>query len=229
MISLCSKEFCELCLVKERQTDKVYVCKKFLKKDGRKVRKAAKNEIMILKMYVVTQNINRWCRVLWECWSERTKRKFKGIVHPEIKNSALVSFRNKFPLNCRRVNYSFKDADAVCITLRVIISVLYHSFWSTFLYLMWDKEAIQLFAVMFLFQGQTPKHPAADWCIRDQERVLHHTRAVSLTSVLPWSVMFPSQCHSVGQGQISLLQNITSENALLLSPLLMQISTSSQS
>lgn len=45
-----AKEFCELCLVKERQTDKVYVCKKFLKKDGRKVRKAAKNEIMILKM-----------------------------------------------------------------------------------------------------------------------------------------------------------------------------------
>ncbi|KAL4622606.1 calcium/calmodulin-dependent protein kinase type IV-like [Arapaima gigas] len=45
-----AKEFCELCLVKERETDKVYVCKKFLKKDGRKVRKAAKNEIMILKM-----------------------------------------------------------------------------------------------------------------------------------------------------------------------------------
>ncbi|XP_035243078.1 caM kinase-like vesicle-associated, like isoform X2 [Anguilla anguilla] len=45
-----AKEFCELCLAKDRQTDKVYVCKKFLKKDGRKVRKAAKNEIMILKM-----------------------------------------------------------------------------------------------------------------------------------------------------------------------------------
>uniref|UniRef100_A0A8B9JDR9 CaM kinase-like vesicle-associated protein n=1 Tax=Astyanax mexicanus TaxID=7994 RepID=A0A8B9JDR9_ASTMX len=45
-----AKEFCELCLVKERQTDKVYACKKFLKKDGKKVRKAAKNEIMILKM-----------------------------------------------------------------------------------------------------------------------------------------------------------------------------------
>lgn len=27
------------------------MCKKFLKKDGKKVRKAAKNEIMILKMY----------------------------------------------------------------------------------------------------------------------------------------------------------------------------------
>lgn len=59
IISLYRKEFCELCLVKERQTDKVYVCKKFLKKDGKKVRKAAKNEIMILKMYMVTQNINR--------------------------------------------------------------------------------------------------------------------------------------------------------------------------
>ncbi|XP_028850731.1 caM kinase-like vesicle-associated, like isoform X2 [Denticeps clupeoides] len=45
-----AKEFCELCLAKERQTDKVYVCKKFLKKDGKKVRKAAKNEIMILKL-----------------------------------------------------------------------------------------------------------------------------------------------------------------------------------
>ncbi|XP_069041268.1 caM kinase-like vesicle-associated, like [Lepisosteus oculatus] len=45
-----AKEFCELCLAKERQTDKVFICKKFLKKDGKKVRKAAKNEIMILKM-----------------------------------------------------------------------------------------------------------------------------------------------------------------------------------
>ncbi|KAM6976892.1 caM kinase-like vesicle-associated, like [Aplochiton taeniatus] len=45
-----AKEFCELCLAKDRQTDKVFVCKKFLKKDGKKVRKAAKNEIMILKM-----------------------------------------------------------------------------------------------------------------------------------------------------------------------------------
>lgn len=44
------KEFCELCLAKDRETDKVFVCKKFLKKDGRKVRKAAKNEIMILKL-----------------------------------------------------------------------------------------------------------------------------------------------------------------------------------
>ncbi|XP_013873233.1 caM kinase-like vesicle-associated, like isoform X2 [Austrofundulus limnaeus] len=45
-----AKEFCELCLAKDRQTEKVFVCKKFLKKDGRKVRKAAKNEIMILKL-----------------------------------------------------------------------------------------------------------------------------------------------------------------------------------
>lgn len=50
---LCRKEFCELCLAKDRQTQKVFVCKKFLKKDGRKVRKAAKNEIMILKLYVI--------------------------------------------------------------------------------------------------------------------------------------------------------------------------------
>ncbi|XP_019747251.1 caM kinase-like vesicle-associated, like isoform X2 [Hippocampus comes] len=45
-----AKEFCELCLARDRQTNKVFVCKKFLKKDGRKVRKAAKNEIMILKL-----------------------------------------------------------------------------------------------------------------------------------------------------------------------------------
>ncbi|XP_042172355.1 caM kinase-like vesicle-associated protein [Oncorhynchus tshawytscha] len=45
-----AKEFCELCMAKDRQTNKVFVCKKFLKKDGRKVRKAAKNEILILKM-----------------------------------------------------------------------------------------------------------------------------------------------------------------------------------
>lgn len=40
-----------MCLAKDRQRDKVFFCKKFLKKDGRKVRKAAKNEIMILKLY----------------------------------------------------------------------------------------------------------------------------------------------------------------------------------
>ncbi|XP_064878242.1 caM kinase-like vesicle-associated protein [Oncorhynchus nerka] len=50
-VVLCGwKEFCELCMAKDRQTNKVFVCKKFLKKDGRKVRKAAKNEILILKM-----------------------------------------------------------------------------------------------------------------------------------------------------------------------------------
>uniref|UniRef100_A0A667WH19 Uncharacterized protein n=1 Tax=Myripristis murdjan TaxID=586833 RepID=A0A667WH19_9TELE len=54
------REFCELCLAKDRQTEKVFVCKKFLKKDGRKVRKAAKNEIMILKMYAVSQFVDRW-------------------------------------------------------------------------------------------------------------------------------------------------------------------------
>lgn len=53
LLFLCRKEFCELCLAKDRQTQKVFVCKKFLKKDGRKVRKAAKNEIMILKLYVI--------------------------------------------------------------------------------------------------------------------------------------------------------------------------------
>ncbi|KAJ8377456.1 hypothetical protein AAFF_G00260140 [Aldrovandia affinis] len=45
-----AKEFCELCLAKERRTGEVFICKKFLKKDGRKVRRAAKNEILILRM-----------------------------------------------------------------------------------------------------------------------------------------------------------------------------------
>ncbi|XP_028303663.1 caM kinase-like vesicle-associated protein [Gouania willdenowi] len=45
-----SEEFCEIFRAKDRNTMKMYTCKKFHKKDGRKVRKAAKNEIMILNM-----------------------------------------------------------------------------------------------------------------------------------------------------------------------------------
>ncbi|XP_067243274.1 caM kinase-like vesicle-associated protein [Chanodichthys erythropterus] len=45
-----SEEFCEIFRAKDKNTLKMYTCKKFLKKDGRKVRKAAKNEIVILKM-----------------------------------------------------------------------------------------------------------------------------------------------------------------------------------
>ncbi|XP_036415411.1 caM kinase-like vesicle-associated protein [Colossoma macropomum] len=45
-----SEEFCEIFRAKDKTTSKMYTCKKFLKKDGRKVRKAAKNEIFILKM-----------------------------------------------------------------------------------------------------------------------------------------------------------------------------------
>uniref|UniRef100_A0A8C5CR50 CaM kinase-like vesicle-associated b n=1 Tax=Gadus morhua TaxID=8049 RepID=A0A8C5CR50_GADMO len=45
-----SEEFCEIFRAKDKTTLKMYTCKKFLKKDGRKVRKAAKNEILILKM-----------------------------------------------------------------------------------------------------------------------------------------------------------------------------------
>uniref|UniRef100_A0A8C8VFJ7 Protein kinase domain-containing protein n=1 Tax=Pelusios castaneus TaxID=367368 RepID=A0A8C8VFJ7_9SAUR len=45
-----TKEFCELCLARERRTDQLLICKRFLKKDGRKVRQAARNEILILKM-----------------------------------------------------------------------------------------------------------------------------------------------------------------------------------
>ncbi|XP_061688222.1 caM kinase-like vesicle-associated protein [Syngnathoides biaculeatus] len=45
-----SEEFCEIFRAKDRNTLKMYTCKKFNKKDGRNVRKAAKNEIMILKM-----------------------------------------------------------------------------------------------------------------------------------------------------------------------------------
>lgn len=46
----CREEFCEIFRAKEKTTGKLYTCKKFLKRDGRKVRKAAKNEIIILKM-----------------------------------------------------------------------------------------------------------------------------------------------------------------------------------
>lgn len=45
-----SEEFCEIFRAKDKNTLKMFTCKKFLKKDGRKVRKAAKNEIIILKM-----------------------------------------------------------------------------------------------------------------------------------------------------------------------------------
>ncbi|TKS71141.1 CaM kinase-like vesicle-associated protein 1G5z [Collichthys lucidus] len=45
-----SEEFCEIFRAKDKTTMKMYTCKKFLKKDGRKVRKAAKNEILILKI-----------------------------------------------------------------------------------------------------------------------------------------------------------------------------------
>ncbi|KAJ8257245.1 hypothetical protein GJAV_G00183520 [Gymnothorax javanicus] len=45
-----AKEFCELCLTRDRCTDQLFLCKKFLKKDGRKVRRAAKSEILILRM-----------------------------------------------------------------------------------------------------------------------------------------------------------------------------------
>ncbi|XP_039530131.1 caM kinase-like vesicle-associated protein [Pimephales promelas] len=45
-----TEEFCEIFRAKDKNTLKMYTCKKFLKKDGRKVRKAAKNEIVILKM-----------------------------------------------------------------------------------------------------------------------------------------------------------------------------------
>lgn len=46
----CREEFCEIFRAKEKTSGKLYTCKKFLKRDGRKVRKAAKNEIIILKM-----------------------------------------------------------------------------------------------------------------------------------------------------------------------------------
>ncbi|XP_072203115.1 caM kinase-like vesicle-associated protein [Excalfactoria chinensis] len=45
-----TEEFCEIFRAKEKSSGKLYTCKKFLKRDGRKVRKAAKNEIIILKM-----------------------------------------------------------------------------------------------------------------------------------------------------------------------------------
>lgn len=50
--SFLREEFCEIFRAKDKTTMKMFTCKKFLKKDGRKVRKAAKNEILILKMWV---------------------------------------------------------------------------------------------------------------------------------------------------------------------------------
>lgn len=46
----CREEFCEIFRAKDKTTGKLHTCKKFQKRDGRKVRKAAKNEIGILKM-----------------------------------------------------------------------------------------------------------------------------------------------------------------------------------
>ncbi|KAM9186401.1 caM kinase-like vesicle-associated protein [Dugong dugon] len=45
-----TEEFCEIFRAKDKTTGKLHTCKKFQKRDGRKVRKAAKNEIGILKM-----------------------------------------------------------------------------------------------------------------------------------------------------------------------------------
>uniref|UniRef100_A0A8C5V1W0 CaM kinase like vesicle associated n=1 Tax=Microcebus murinus TaxID=30608 RepID=A0A8C5V1W0_MICMU len=45
-----TEEFCEIYRAKDKTTGKLHTCKKFQKRDGRKVRKAAKNEIGILKM-----------------------------------------------------------------------------------------------------------------------------------------------------------------------------------
>ncbi|XP_070597234.1 caM kinase-like vesicle-associated protein isoform X1 [Erythrolamprus reginae] len=59
-----AKEFCEICVARERQTDRLYICKKFLKKDGRKVRRAAKNEIFILK---INLGLNCGCKSRTTC------------------------------------------------------------------------------------------------------------------------------------------------------------------
>ncbi|NWS72773.1 CAMKV protein, partial [Crotophaga sulcirostris] len=54
-----TEEFCEIFRAKEKTTGKLYTCKKFLKRDGRKVRKAAKNEIIILKIAAVGRATGR--------------------------------------------------------------------------------------------------------------------------------------------------------------------------
>lgn len=60
----------------------MYTCKKFLKKDGRKVRKAAKNEIFILKMWVH--------RAPWE---------FVFVSQHFFSKEQLHSFNNSAQLN----------------------------------------------------------------------------------------------------------------------------------
>lgn len=72
------EEFCEIFRAKDRNTLKMYTCKKFHKKDGRKVRKAAKNEIMILKMWVkrsVWKIVFLLRKMWWHVSCENKKRK----------------------------------------------------------------------------------------------------------------------------------------------------------
>ncbi|XP_072420862.1 caM kinase-like vesicle-associated protein [Chiloscyllium punctatum] len=44
------KEFCEICVARERSSGQLYSCKRYSKKSGRSVRRAARMEIRILKM-----------------------------------------------------------------------------------------------------------------------------------------------------------------------------------
>ncbi|XP_023603015.1 caM kinase-like vesicle-associated protein isoform X2 [Myotis lucifugus] len=110
-----TEEFCEIFRAKDKTTGKLHTCKKFQKRDGRKVRKAAKNEIGILKMVkhpnilqlvdvfvtrkeyfiflelATTRNETRatWCGRSWRPWPTCTRsRSCTGTSR--LKNSKIV-------------------------------------------------------------------------------------------------------------------------------------------
>uniref|UniRef100_A0A8C5VWP5 CaM kinase-like vesicle-associated protein n=1 Tax=Microcebus murinus TaxID=30608 RepID=A0A8C5VWP5_MICMU len=74
-----TEEFCEIYRAKDKTTGKLHTCKKFQKRDGRKVRKAAKNEIGILKM-VKHPNILQLVDVFLE----------NLVYYNRLKNSKIV-------------------------------------------------------------------------------------------------------------------------------------------
>uniref|UniRef100_A0A2K6TBM8 CaM kinase-like vesicle-associated protein n=1 Tax=Saimiri boliviensis boliviensis TaxID=39432 RepID=A0A2K6TBM8_SAIBB len=74
-----TEEFCEIFRAKDKTTGKLHTCKKFQKRDGRKVRKAAKNEIGILKM-VKHPNILQLVDVFLE----------NLVYYNRLKNSKIV-------------------------------------------------------------------------------------------------------------------------------------------
>ncbi len=107
-----------------------------------------------------------------------------------------------------RVNYSFKDGEGKRMLYASPLVWLFLSFLTLFealfLYLMWDKETIQLFAMMCLFPGSNTQ-TSCSWLMHSRPgKSSSSYKSCKSDLRLLWSVIFPSQCHSVGQGHISL-------------------------